>query len=152
MSAGQSFIEVSILLHPEAVEGMSALLLALGAKGVVEEPAAAQHKLVCYFPNDGEEETRLEAIRRRVEELRDYGLEVGSGYTSVRVVEEAEWGESYKSYFHVSHIAPNLVIAPSWEQYQARPGEHVVILDRGRRSGRGGMRRRGCACGRWRSG
>ncbi len=138
MSATQSFLEISILLHPEAVEGMSALLLTLGAKGVVEEPAATQTKLVCYFPNDGQEEPRLEKIRAGIEELRGYGLQVGSGYTSVRVVEESEWGESWKSYFHVSHIAPNLVIAPSWENYQAKPGEHVVVLDPGAAFGTGG--------------
>jgi len=138
MSASQSFIEVSILLHREAVEGMTAMLLALGAKGVAEESAAAQQKLVAYFPDDGQEEARLEAIRERVEELRGLGLEVGSGYTAVRLVEEAEWGESWKAHFHVQRIAPNLVIAPSWEPYQAKPGEQVVVLDPGMAFGTGG--------------
>jgi hypothetical protein len=61
MSASQSFIEVSVLVQAEAVEGVTEVLLALGARGVVEEEATGQRKVTAYFPNDAQAEARMEA-------------------------------------------------------------------------------------------
>ena len=148
MGVRQHFIEVSVLLHPDAVEGVSGVLLALGAKGVADEgppvgahssaPAVVQRKVTAYFPDDGRDSERVAAVEQRLDDLRAAGIEVGVGFAAVRVVEEAEWGDLWRVHFHASRIAPNLIIVPSWEEHQPKPGEHVITLDPGAAFGTGG--------------
>ena len=136
MSLRQSFIEVSALIHPDAVEGVTEILLSLGAKGVAEEvgvhgPAPTATRLSAYFPEDGRTQERVAAVEQRLEDLRAAGVEVGVGFVAVRVVEEVEWGELWRVHFHAQRISPNLIIVPSWEEYQPKPDEHVIVLDPG---------------------
>jgi ribosomal protein L11 methyltransferase len=138
MSIRQSFIEISALVHPDAVEGVTEILLSLGAKGAAEEGTEAQRRVTAYFPEDDRTQERVAAVERRLEDLRAAGVEVGVGFVAVRVVEEVEWGDLWRVHFHASRIAPNLIIVPSWEEYQPKAGEHVIVLDPGAAFGTGG--------------
>jgi ribosomal protein L11 methyltransferase len=138
MSLRQSFLEISALLHPDAVEGVSEALLALGAKGVADEGTEAQRRVTAYFPEDDRSPDRVVAVEGRLEALRAAGVEVGVGFVAVRVVEEVEWGDLWRVHFHAQRIAPNLIIVPSWEEYQPRADEHVITLDPGAAFGTGG--------------
>ena len=138
MAASQHFIEISALVHPDAVEGVSDLLLSLGAKGVADEGTEAQRKVTAYFPEDERHPERVAAVERRLQDLRAAGVEVGVGFVAVRVVEEVEWAELWRAYFHAQRVAPNLIIVPSWEEYQPQADEHVIVLDPGAAFGTGG--------------
>ena len=50
---------------------------------------------------------------------------------------EAEWRDAWKRYFKVSHLTRQFVVVPSWETYQAKPGEVVIDLDPGMAFGTG---------------
>lgn len=138
MPARQRFLEISALVHPDALEGVSDMLRSLGAKGVAEEGTTAQRKVTAYFPEDARHSERVAAVERRLEALRAAGVEVGVGFVAVRVVEEVEWSVLWRAHFHPQRIAPNLSIVPSWEQYQPEPCEHVITLDPGAAFGTGG--------------
>ena len=49
----------------------------------------------------------------------------------------ADWTEAWKRFFHVEHVSERVVIRPSWERYEAAPGEAVVTLDPGMSFGTG---------------
>lgn len=49
----------------------------------------------------------------------------------------SDWAESWKRFFHVEKISPRVVVRPSWEAYEARPGECVIQLDPGLSFGTG---------------
>ena len=49
----------------------------------------------------------------------------------------SDWAESWKRFFHVEKISPRVVVRPSWEPYDARPGERVIQLDPGLSFGTG---------------
>jgi ribosomal protein L11 methyltransferase len=52
-------------------------------------------------------------------------------------LENADWQEAWKRFFHVERISERIVIRPSWEPYDPKPGEAVIILDPGMSFGTG---------------
>ena len=53
------------------------------------------------------------------------------------MVEEEDWGKSWKEHFKPFSIVPGLVISPTWEKYQPKPGEQVITMDPGMAFGTG---------------
>lgn len=49
----------------------------------------------------------------------------------------SDWAESWKRFFHVEKVSPRIVVRPSWEAYEAGPGERVITLDPGLSFGTG---------------
>ena len=52
-------------------------------------------------------------------------------------VNDADWNENWKKYFHVSEIGEKLVIVPSWEEYENNQGRTVLNIDPGAAFGTG---------------
>jgi ribosomal protein L11 methyltransferase len=132
------YTEITVLVHPDVVEGLVDVLLSLGAKGVVEERRLLAFHVTAYVPADDKNEERVRAIRSRLHALEAAGLRVGPGTIGVRTVGVEAWSEAWQDLFQVQRITPSLVLAPSWEEYQAQPGETVVVLDPGAAFGTGG--------------
>jgi len=49
----------------------------------------------------------------------------------------SDWAESWKRFFHVEKISERVVVRPSWEPYEPKPGERVITLDPGLSFGTG---------------
>jgi len=130
--------EVTILTHPEAVEGLTDVLLSLGASGLVEERRPLNVHIIAYLPQDAEMETRVRAIRNRLSRLEKEGLRIGPGTVGVRTLGAEAWSEAWKDQFEVLRVTPSLVVVPTWESYEAAPGECVVLLEPGSAFGTGG--------------
>lgn len=52
-------------------------------------------------------------------------------------LQNADWQEAWKRFFHVEKISERITIRPSWEAYEAQPGEAVIVLDPGMSFGTG---------------
>ncbi len=50
------------------------------------------------------------------------------GKLETRTVNEEDWANAWKEYFHVTHIGKRLVIRPSWREYTPKPHEVVLTL------------------------
>ena len=144
------WLELTVRTHPEAVESVSELLSRYIPGGVaIEEPIelvdegqeyrvlAGQPVLVhAYVPMDGNEEE----IRQRVAEGLWHFASLGQhfvGELQTRVVNEEDWANAWKDYFHVTHIGQRLVIRPSWREYTPQAEEVVLELDPGMAFGTG---------------
>jgi ribosomal protein L11 methyltransferase len=134
----QKFTEITILVHSDVVEGLADILLTLGAKGVAEERRPLAVRVAAYLPASDQLSEQVRRVRERLAALEAQGLRLGPGTIGLRTVGAEAWSESWKDQFQVQQIAPGLVIAPSWENYQAKPGEAVVVLDPGAAFGTGG--------------
>ena len=56
---------------------------------------------------------------------------------SWEMIAEEDWGSSWKEHFKPFAIVEGLVIAPTWEEYQAVSGELVITMDPGMAFGTG---------------
>ena len=52
-------------------------------------------------------------------------------------LDHADWAEVWKRFFHTERISDRIVVRPSWEPYDAQPGERVITLDPGLSFGTG---------------
>lgn len=52
-------------------------------------------------------------------------------------VNDKDWNENWKKYFHTSEIGEKLVIVPSWETYENKDGRVVLNIDPGAAFGTG---------------
>jgi ribosomal protein L11 methyltransferase len=127
---------VHVDVAPEEVEEVSYLLWELGAQGVEERDATTLARnnsqdaggpagvtLVASFESD-------EAAQSAIGELSQWSARL------THVVGDA-WRDAYKQFFKVTRLGQRLVIRPSWEPFEANPGDVVVTVDPGRAFGTG---------------
>ena len=91
------------------------------------EVDADRFELKAYF--DASQEKERHAIKK---EAQDKGFEVEE-----RDVPDQDWANDWKSYFHPISIDEGLTIVPSWEDYEPKEGEEIIILDPGMAFGSG---------------
>lgn len=144
------WLELSVQAHPEAIESVSELLNQHTTGGVaIEEPielidegqeyrvlAGQPVKVHAYVPLDGQEEQARQRIAEGLWHLSRLGTHF-VGELQTRVVNEEDWANAWKDYFHVTPIGQRLVIRPSWRDYTPKAGEVVLELDPGMAFGTG---------------
>lgn len=52
-------------------------------------------------------------------------------------VDDADWNENWKKYFHTIEIGEKLAVVPSWEEYENKDGRTVLSIDPGAAFGTG---------------
>ena len=154
-----NWAEVSIRTSHEATELVAEIFHDLGASGVVIEdpellnnyidsglwdytdiPRADQTDVVtvkAYLPVDDELDEKLRSFEERVKAMAESGVSSGPCAISWNEVQDEDWAESWKQYFHTEKIGGLIVIKPSWEDYEASPDDIVVELDPGAAFGTG---------------
>lgn len=151
--------EVSIKTAHEAVDIITEIFRDLGAAGtVVEDPAlvneyitsgqwdytdiplATETEVVtvqAYLPVNGELEGRLQTLRQELKAAEDRGLNITPGTVTTAELQDEDWSDTWKQYFHVEKPGERVVIKPTWEAYEPKDDEVVVELDPGAAFGTG---------------
>jgi ribosomal protein L11 methyltransferase len=147
--------EVSVLTHGICLEAVAGVFHQLGSGGVVvEDPQAARqyvsrdnwnpesvssdvlgHDFVvikAYFHDDRQVMEEVDHHLKRIEKQFDCQCKV-----YVSQVNDEDWEQSWKKYYHTFKVGQRLVIKPSWEAYQPSPEEVVVDIDPGMAFGTG---------------
>src|SRR5438270_755779 len=144
------WLELTVQAHPEAVESVSELLSRYTPGGVaIEEPielvdegqeyrvlAGQPVKVHAYLPIDGKEQEARQRVAEGLWHLASLGQQF-VGELETRIVNEEDWANAWKDYYHVTHIGERLVIRPSWREYTPRGHEVVLELDPGMAFGTG---------------
>ena len=153
------WIEVNVAVTHEAVEAVADMLTSIGSKGVaIEDPQLINDlrnsgtwelcdipeqentevvTVSAYYADDEKLEKRLAEIDEQLALIEERIGKYRFGNTRFRKVSEQDWANEWKQYFHVTHVGKSLVIKPSWEEYEAKEGEHVIEIDPGMAFGTG---------------
>ena len=151
--------EVSITTSHEATEFIAEIFHDLGASGVVIEdpelvnsyirsgqwdytdiPEAENTEVVtvkAYLPVDDELDEKLRSFEREVNALSSHNVDKGPGAISCSEIQDEDWAENWKQYFHTEKVGDIIVIKPTWEDYEASPDDVVIELDPGEAFGPG---------------
>src|SRR5579863_6854009 len=143
-------LELTVRTHPEAVESVSELLSRYTPGGVaIEEPIelideGQDYRVLtgkpvhihAYLPIDGTEEETRQRIAEGLWHLSSLGPQF-VGDLRTHIVNEEDWANAWKDYFHVTHIGQRLVIRPSWRAYTPQHDAVVLELDPGMAFGTG---------------
>lgn len=63
--------------------------------------------------------------------------DIGSWDITITIQPEEDWSKKWKEHWKPANITEKIVICPSWEKYEAKAGEKVIILDPGNAFGTG---------------
>lgn len=142
------WLELSVEAHPEAVDAIANVFQEQGTGGVsIEQPVRSHIEgeepptflglpvIRAYLPMDGTETDRERRIEESLWHLQAFNLSPVSELRRREVAEE-DWANAWKEHFHPLKI-DNVVIKPSWREWDADPTELVIVLDPGMAFGTG---------------
>ena len=152
------WIEITISTNTEGADIVSEALLRQGAVGTqiidradVPDPSKPNGfwelidpKMIDEMPED----VQVKAWFESVEALRGLenclkalpeltGMDLGTLAVSQQGVQEQDWSECWKQYYKPFRAGKHLVIKPSWENWNAAPGDLIIELDPGMAFGTG---------------
>lgn len=142
---------IFVFLNNEmAADLISNIFFEMGIHGVViqdpdEKPAegwgdstdikAEYNAVTGYSPVDELTEQRKEVITDRLNTLQsNMGIEYRIEFQEI---DEDDWAESWKKYFWPQKISKQIVIKPTWREYEQKSGEIVIEIDPGMAFGTG---------------
>ena len=151
--------EVGFRTSHEAVEAVSALFEETGAAGtVIEDPALINEYIhsglwdytdipeqkdtstvtvKAYFAADDMLDEKLAALRTGLDAIAARGVDTRPAEFLTARLQDEDWANSWKKYFHTDKIGKRIVIQPSWEEYEPQADEVVLRLDPGAAFGTG---------------
>jgi len=133
------WLEVSVEVGHEAAEAVTEAFSRYAHGGVVVEAGpegwnAGPVIVRAYLPSDDELWSKRKGIQ---EALWHLGQIQPMPEPTFRPVAEEDWTEAWKKRLKVLRIGENIVIQPSWLDYQAGPQDVVIQLDPGMAFGTG---------------
>jgi len=90
-----------------------------------------------YFPEHTAYGDKIIQIKEKLAHINEF-LDIGKGTIQVETMEEEEWANSWKKYYKPIKIGKNIIIKPSWEQYDSLDDDEIIIeMDPGMAFGTG---------------
>ena len=152
--------EIRIKTTEEAYDAISEMLISIGSGGVaIEDPNEVKREIEkpntldyaddeflnslgeditvkAYFPKDRNIKELVELVKEKLAFISNF-LDIGEGHVDYTEMDEHDWANEWKKYYKPDHITDNIVIKPTWEQYDRKADEIVIELDPGMAFGTG---------------
>lgn len=101
------------------------------------EALGTDAKVKGYFKEYDFNESTKDNISKRVNELIEFGLDIGKGSIITKQIDEEDWANAWKKYFKPFKAGDKIVIKPTWEEYEMKQNDIVVEIDPGMAFGTG---------------
>lgn len=88
-----------------------------------------------YFSESEDLENIIQEIKSRIDNNPELIAE--ENIVTINVVDDNDWAESWKKYYKPIRIGTNIIIKPSWEDYQLLKDDIMIELDPGMAFGTG---------------
>ena len=131
--AEKKWLKIKITGDPSLSDALTDYLVGVFEAGVeigVDDPA------VTAFIELRDDAQLLEKIHQYSQELATIFKTEIPQITS-EILQDQDWGSSWKEHFKPFAIIPGLIITPTWEEYQASSQDKVIIMDPGMAFGTG---------------
>ncbi len=138
----KTWSKITIIADPALVDPISDYLMGVTDAGIeigVDDQAPLQTINVFLAEADleqSEKDQMIDQISAYLEDLSEI-FQVTRPVLTVSDYGEEDWGSTWKKHFVPFAIVPGLIIAPTWERYEAKPGETVIVMDPGMAFGTG---------------
>jgi ribosomal protein L11 methyltransferase len=93
-------------------------------------------ELVVWIPSS-EVSRRVSQVETLLRSLKELGTQIDPWSWRSEEVDPKSWQDAYKRFFSVNRLGRRFVVKPSWETYEAKPGELVIEMDPGMAFGTG---------------
>lgn len=79
----------------------------------------------------------LPSLREQLALLKERGAGLGTLSLSLQGVKEEDWAENWKQYYKPFRLGAHMVVKPTWEPWDAQPGDLILEIDPGMAFGTG---------------
>ena len=138
----RQWLKVSITTDPILIDAIEDFMVGISGAGVefnVDQPGNTA-LINAYFDKNQNDQPKTDLIlaqlKSYLEELAEI-FEVDLPSIETTFIEDEDWSRTWKEHFKPFAIIPGLVIVPTWEQYQAKDQEQVIVMDPGMAFGTG---------------
>jgi len=122
------WLEIKVEVPSGYVDAVTNVFHERGSGVVLDEPASRSFTVVTgYLPLTAEAGARLQELRAAVAEVLDAEPPV----FSVAELAVEDWATSWRRFYRPFRVGNRLVITQSWNDYEARDGELVMVIDPG---------------------
>jgi ribosomal protein L11 methyltransferase len=90
-----------------------------------------------FPPSLGAAMVDVEGAAEQIEELKARLLELGAKDVESAPLIEQNWDEIWRQHFHPRRIGNRFVVRPTWEEFEAKPDDLILVLDPGQAFGTG---------------
>ena len=133
MEAGIEGIEIEDKV-PLSESDKSQMFVDILPEGPADDGVA---KISFYLEPDQDNAAILAAVEEGLEEIRSWGVDVGTGTIEASQTEDKDWINNWKQYFHQFYV-DDILIKPSWEEVKPEDREKLLIqIDPGTAFGTG---------------
>ena len=140
MKTTKSLWRVSVITTPEAEDAVSDLLGTVSGQRVSTyfnlETGVTTVTAFCRRKPARPAEWRAK-IRIGLNQIKNCGLQIGSGKVTLAKMRREDWAESWKRHFKPIEIGDALLVKPSWSKRKPQKNQMVVVLDPGLSFGTG---------------
>ena len=133
MEAGIEGIEIEDKV-PLSESDKSQMFVDILPEGPADDGVA---RISFYLKPDQDNAAILAAVEEGLEEIRSWGVDVGTGTIEASQTEDKDWINNWKQYFHQFYV-DDILIKPSWEEVKPEDREKLLIqIDPGTAFGTG---------------
>lgn len=75
--------------------------------------------------------------RNEIAEKEIFQEDIGTWDITITVQPDEDWSKKWKEHWKPANITEKIIICPSWEKYEPKPQEKVIVLDPGNAFGTG---------------
>ena len=95
-----------------------------------------------YLPADGRLMDQLAQVRADLEDLKKMAAEiedydVGRAELSLSTLQEEDWANEWRKYYKPIRVSRRIVVVPTWESYEEKPGDVIIRMEPGMAFGTG---------------
>lgn len=90
-----------------------------------------------WFTPDDSFPGLFRSLQERLAAMKDSQPLFGSLVTDTRTVSEDSWAEVWKKYYKPFYAGEHLVVKPTWEPFDPKPGDRIIEIDPGMAFGSG---------------
>jgi ribosomal protein L11 methyltransferase len=138
----RQWLKIEITTDPLLIEAIEDFIIGITGAGVelsVDQPGEKALLNVWFDKSQGEPgETSgiIAQLNSHLQELAQI-FETAPPTLTTTFIEDEDWSATWKEHFKPFAIIPGLIIAPTWERYQAADQEQVITMDPGMAFGTG---------------
>jgi len=137
-----TWLEVTLTVCPELTETCSTIIFEEAGQGSFLEEGPLENKgptdLKAYLPKDEKFRANLVKLKKRISALYDHFPDFPPPLWDLRLIFEENWQEDWKRYFKPLRVCSQMIVCPTWEEYEPQGEEKVLKLDPGQAFGTGG--------------
>ncbi len=140
--SGPCWLKATILLEPILEEAVSDYLIGVLGAGVEQAVDSVGSRLCLnvFMEEKNLDKGQRQELQDKVDtQLLEFAaiFQVSAPQISWERIEDQDWSSNWKVHFRPFSIIPGLVIVPTWEEYQSKEGEQVIVMDPGMAFGTG---------------